>query len=334
MAVIASNTLTLADWAKRLDPETNAVTPAIVELLSQNNEILKDMLWKEGNLPTGHRLVMRTGLPATSWRRLNQGIAASKSTTAQVDEACGMLEALCEVDKDLADLSGSTAAFRASENKAFMESMNIEMARALFYGNSATDPEQILGLSPRYSTISGATNGQNILNATGSGGATNASIWLVGWGEEGVYGIFPKGSKAGLQHTPGEEWSWAFDSNNRRFKAYIDHYQWKCGIALADWRYVVRIANISVSNLVSNSSPAALIDLMARAIDRLPKTGGGIKPAFYLNRTLYSFLRLQAMNRSQNALSLREAYGQFELMFFDVPIRKVDALLSTETQIS
>ncbi len=332
MATLATNTLTLADWAKRIDPDTNAVTPAIVELLAQTNEILTDMQWKEGNLPTGHRLTMRTGLPSVAWRRLNEGIAKSKSQTAQVDEACGMLEAICEVDKDLADLNGNTAAFRMSESKAFIEAMNIEMARVLFYGNSNVDPEQIMGLAPRYSTISGATNGQNILSAGGTG-STNASIYLVGWGEEGVYGIFPKGSKAGLQHTPSADFEWAFDSNNRRFKAYIDHYQWKCGIALADWRYVCRIANISVTALTTNSSPAAIIDYMSRAIDRLPKTSGGIKPVFYMNRTIYSFLKLQAMNRSQNALSLKEANKQFELSFLDIPIRKVDQLLNTETKV-
>lgn len=333
MAVQATSTLTLADWAKRLDPETNAVTPAIVELLQQNNEILTDMQWKEGNLSTGHRLTMRTGLPAVGWRRLNEGIAKSKSTTAQVDEACGMMEAICEVDKDLADLNGNTNAFRLSESKAFIQAMNIEMARSIFYGNSNLNPEQILGIGPRFSTISGAANGQNILSAGGTG-STNASIWLFGWGEEGVYGIFPKGSKSGLQHDPGQGYEWAFDANNRRFKAYIDHYQWKCGLALADWRYVVRIANISVANLVSNTSPAAIIDFMSRAIDRLPKTSGGIKPAFYMNRTIYSFLKLQAMNRSQNALSLTEANKQFELSFLGIPIRKVDQLLNTETQVS
>jgi len=333
MATLAANTLTLADWAKRIDPATNAVTPAIVELLTQTNEILTDMQWKEGNLPTGHRLTMRTGLPAVAWRRLNEGVAKSKSITSQVDEACGMLEAICEVDKDLADLNGNTAAFRMSESKAFIEAMNIEMARVLFYGNSNLDPEQILGFAPRYSTISGATNGQNVLSAGGTG-STNTSIWLMGWGEEGVYGIFPKGSKAGLVHTPSNDFDWAFDSSSRRYKAYIDHYQWKCGLALADWRYVVRVANISVTALTSNSSPAAIIDFMSRAIDRLPKASGTVKPCFYMNRTIYSFLKLQAMNRSQNAISLTEANKQFELSFLGIPIRKVDQLLNTETQIS
>ena len=112
MATIGATVLTLADWAKRLDPEGKV--PAIVELLGQTNEMLTDMLWKEGNLPTGERVVVRTGLPTVAWRLLNQAVATSKSTTAQVDEATGMLEAWSEVDKDLAELNGIVETFRLS----------------------------------------------------------------------------------------------------------------------------------------------------------------------------------------------------------------------------
>ena len=103
MATLAASVLTLADWAKRIDPDGK--TPKIVELLAQTNEILTDMLWKEGNLPTGERTTIRTGLPTVYWRSINQGTQPSKSTTAQIDESCGMLDAWSEVDKDLALLS-------------------------------------------------------------------------------------------------------------------------------------------------------------------------------------------------------------------------------------
>jgi len=106
MSTLSTNVLTLADWAKRLDPDGKV--PAIVELLAQTNDLLMDMQWIEGNLPTGHRTTVRTGLPTVAWRLLNQGVQPSKSTTAQIDEACGMLEAWSEVDKDLAMLNGNT----------------------------------------------------------------------------------------------------------------------------------------------------------------------------------------------------------------------------------
>ena len=164
MATLSTTNLTLLDWAKRQDPDGNI--PVIAELLSQTNEILSDAVFKEGNLPTGERVIIRTGLPAVYWRALNQGIPSSKSITAQVDESCGMLEARSEVDKDLIALNGNAASFRLSEDSAFLEAMNQEQASKLFYGNPATDPKQFLGLAPRYSLTS-AGNGTNVMSAGG-----------------------------------------------------------------------------------------------------------------------------------------------------------------------
>jgi hypothetical protein len=199
VAAVALGTaaLTLADWAKRLDPDGKV--PTVVELLSQTNDILTDMLWIEGNLPTGHRTTVRTGLPTVAWRLLNAGITPSKSTTAQIDEHAGMLEAWSEVDVDLANLNGNVNSFRLSEAMAFLEAMNQEMARVLFYGNSGLNPEQFTGLATRYSTISGASNASHVISGSGSG-SDNSSVWLVGWSANTICGIFPKGSKAGIVH--------------------------------------------------------------------------------------------------------------------------------------
>src|SRR4051812_6788845 len=133
MAVLATGQLTLADWAKRLDPDGNV--PAVAELLSQTNDILEDAVFLEGNLPTGHRVVIRTGLPTIYYRMLNQGVPTSKATTAQVDEQIGMLEARSHIDTKLAMLNGNSAAFRLSEDSAFIESMNQTQANVMFYGN-------------------------------------------------------------------------------------------------------------------------------------------------------------------------------------------------------
>lgn len=330
MATIGTNALTLSDWAKRLDPEGGI--DVIVELLSQTNEILTDMLWSEGNLPTGHRTTVRTGLPSVAWRLLNAGVAPSKSVTAQIDDACGMLEAYSEVDQALAKLNGNLGAFRLSEARAFLEAMNQEMASVLFYGNTALTPTKFLGLSPRYSTLTAATaaNADNVIDAGGTG-SDNMSIWLITWGDQTCHGIFPKGSTAGLQHEDlGIDT--VIDSNGGRFQAYRDHYVWNCGFSLRDWRYVVRICNIDSSLLIANSSPVDLIHLMIRAMDRIPAPGMG-RQVFYVNRTVHTMLKIQALAKSNAALAVVPAANQFEMSFFGIPIRKCDALLSTEARV-
>ena len=66
MATIGNTVATLNDWAKRLDPDGKIAK--IVEMLSQKNAILDNMLFKEGNLPTGEQATIRTGLPDVYYR--------------------------------------------------------------------------------------------------------------------------------------------------------------------------------------------------------------------------------------------------------------------------
>lgn len=334
MATLKLNALTLADWAKRLDPDgKNAV---VAEVLSQTNEILDDAVFIEGNLPVGHRVSIRTGLPPVYWRSINQGVPTGKSTTVQVDEGVGMLEAYARVDVDLADLNGNTADFRMSEDSAFLEAMNQAQAQTLFYGNPGTDPRQYLGLSPRYGTVSGSPgNLANILNAGGVS-SNNTSIWLVVWGENSVFCTFPKGSKAGLLHDDNGIQT-VLDGNNNPYQAYQTHYQWKNGLVVKDWRYAVRICNINTANLVAGTAAADLVALMSRALDRIPNFGAG-RAAFYMNRTAYSILRLQALSKSSNAIAIESGLNQFGTpqkwaSFEGVPLRRCDQLINTEAQV-
>lgn len=331
MAVLGSNVATLADIAKRTDPDGKI--SSIVELLSQTNEMLPDMLWKEGNLATGERTTVRTGLPTVAWRLLNQGVQPSKSTTAQIDESCGMLEAWSEVDVELAKLNGNTSAFRLSEGMAFIEAMNQEMQSTLIYGNSSTAPEEFNGLAVRYSSLS-AANGQNIVSGSGAG-SDNSSIYLISWGANSIHGIYPKGSKAGLDHMDHGEVTVETTAGiaGTRMRAFQDQWTWKCGVALRDWRHVVRIANIDISNLVAKSSAADLIELMIKSIHRLPNRMG--KPVFYMNRTVFQMLDIQRRDDviSGGGLVYSEVDGKVIPTFRGIPIRLVDSLTETEAAV-
>lgn len=334
MSTIGNLNPTLADFAKREDP--NGKIDKIVELMTDTNEILEDMSFVEGNLPIGHKTTVRTGLPTATWRLLNYGVQPSKSTTAQVIDTCGMLEAYAEVDKALAELNGNSAEWRLSEDRAFLESMNQTMASTLFYGNVSTDPEKFHGLSPRYSTIStDDTNiGYNILNASGDSDRT--SIWLVCWSPNTIHGIMPKGSKAGFQIQDLDEQT-LYDSNTPagRYQGYRTHYKWDIGLTVRDWRYAVRIANVDVAALTKNAgSGADLIDLMTQAVEWLPSVKMG-RPVFYMNRTMKSFLRRQIMNKVASSTLTMDAVAGKPVMAFDgIPVKRCDALLNSETAVS
>lgn len=349
MAIIGGTALTIADMVRRSDDDGKIST--IVNLLSQTNQVLEDMLWVEGNMTTGHKTTVRTGLPSATWRLLNYGVPRGKSTTAQITDTCGMLETYSEIDKDLAELNGNTAEFRLSEDLAFIEGINQQFVQSLFYGNVASNPERFTGFAPRFNTVTvaNAQTANNVIDAGGTG-STNASIWVVTWGPSTVHGIFPKGSKSGLtMRDLGEEP--LYDANNNLYRGYRSQYQWKCGLTVRDWRYVARVANIDVSTL-SGGTPPNLINALIRATHKLPTTpvqvtgvqtiGAPGAPqngptmgntVIYCNRAVSAWLDIQALNKTNAWLTIDERMGKPITMFRGIPIKIVDQLLNTEARV-
>lgn len=337
MTTLAVTHPTLFDLAKIMDP--NGGIANVVEVLNQTNEILDDAVWIEGNLPTGTKTTIRSGLPAPTWRKLYGGVQPTKARTVQVIDSCGMLEAYAEVDKALADLNGNSAAWRASEDRAHIEGMSQEFAQTLFYGNESTEPEAFTGFAPRFNDQS-AENGGNILtDAATPDNSDNSSIWLVVWGPNTVHCIYPKGSKAGLQQNDkGQVTIESIDGAGGRMEAYRSHYRWDAGLSVRDWRYVVRI-NIDAENLVSTAATGPnLIDLMAQAIELIPNINAG-RAVFYANRTVRGFIRRQIMNKTVNSTlsieQLTRPNGALVRvpMFDGIPIRRADAITNTEAGI-
>lgn len=332
MAASASTHPTLVDLVKRSDPDGKIAT--IAEILTETNPVLDDMVWQEGNLPTGHRTTIRTGLPTPTWRKLYGGVQPTKSTTAQVTDNTGMLEAYAEVDKELADLNGNTAEFRLSEDYAHIEGMSQELADTLFYGNEGTEPEAFTGLAPRFNDTT-ASNGENIIDGAGTG-SDNASIWLIVWGPQTIFGIVPKGSVGGLQmENKGQVTIEDVDGSGGRMEAYRTHYKQKAGLTVKDWRFVVRIANIDKSALTADASAGAdLADLMFQAMERIPNMSMG-RAVFYMPRTVLTKVRQQhSAGVSNSTLTFQNLGGIMITSFHEVPIKRTDALAGDEATVS
>jgi hypothetical protein len=318
---------TILDVAKRMTGDGNL--DKIVEMMNQTNEILTDMTMLEGNLPTGNVSTVRTGLPKVAWRVFNDGVEPSKSATAQATDTCGMLEAYAVVDRELAKIANNAKEFRLQEDRAFLEAMNQEMASTLFYGSKAM-PEKFVGLTPRYSDKT-AKSGENIIDAGGTG-ANLTSIWLVVWSPNTVHGIYPKGSKAGFEMEDDGVVD-VTTKEGKKYKAYQTHYQWKNGLTVRDWRYVVRIANIDVTKLKKDASAGAdLIDLMIDAEEKVPNLGMG-RPVWYMNKTVRGFLRKQLNEGHKYQTAAGEEPGKITVDFNGTPVRRTDALIIGEQQV-
>jgi len=345
MAAIGNTLPTLVDVVARQNPDGSIAK--VVEALQKRNPILNDIPVYEGNLDTGMMFSSRTALPSPTYRKFNQGIAATKSTAEQVTETCAMLEALSKVDCGLAKLGGNEAAFRASEDNAFLQGFNNEIAQGIFYNSSSTAPEKFHGLFPRLNATSGnAAAGQIIKADTSASGADQASIALVGWGPDTVCGIYPKGHQAAGFESEDLGKQLTRDASNNEFTAWVTHFMWKFGVCVKDYRYLVRVCNIDTSAWKADLTAGA--DIVSSLIDAIHTmySTEGVMPRLYMNRSVAAMLNKQITRRSGNdmlawvdadKLGVRGAGGLGTPLiqtFLGVPIRVTDALTITESVVS
>ena len=342
--------LTLIDLARRTDPTGDAAD--VAELLSQANEIYDDLVWKEGNTNTGHVYTVRTSIPSGWWRYINQGVPMSKSTKAQGRIKCGMLEDQFTVDRKLLDMAEDQNKFRYEEDNAHLEGMSQTIAQTAFYGNNIANPATFTGLSAFYNTAStaNAANAANVFDGGGTGN-NNASIWVVGWSTRSIYGVFPKGSKAGLTLEPLDFTQLAYDSAGNPYRAAVTWFKQEAGICVEDWRWGVRIANLDVTSAgLGGTNPFDIFaNGLTKAVLRLPKMARGVsgvtetdarseqgltvRPAIYCNRTMRGFMDIQAIRDKNVLIGLKDYAGAPTESFRGVPIRVNDVLLNTESRV-
>lgn len=323
MAALSDTLPSYLDWARRLGPDGNIDT--IIEILSEENPTLEDCVVLEANGPLSHRTTVRSGIPAGTWRRLNYGVPVQKGKTKQITDTVGSLETYAEVDKDLADLNGNTAAWRMSEEAAYVEGLSQTMANTIIYGNTDTDPERFMGLAERYNDLS-ADNGRMVVqSATGDTGSDNTSIWGIVWGPRSVHKIFPKGSTAGLSFKDLGEVTLEDDATpTGLFQGYRSHYQWKAGLVLRDWRQVTRI-QVDVADFPTEN----VIDLMIEGYNQLKSPNNG-RLVWYTTRAVKTILDKEAVNKTNMALAQQQQdNGGPMTTFWGAPVKMLEALLSS-----
>jgi hypothetical protein len=332
MATLGSKFVDLIDVYKEQNPD--GTVAEIIEMLAEINPILDDAMAVECNQATKHLHTVRTGLPEVTWGKLYQGIAQSKSTKAQVEDTTGFVEGLSTVDSRLLKLAKNPGMLRLNEASSFLEAMSIEVATRLFYGNTASDPEQFMGFAPRFNDKS-ASNGNQIIDAGGTG-SDNTSIWFTTWGDNQCHLLYPEGTQAGVtREDMGQQR--VLDGSGNPYYVEEELFCWNIGLAVKDWRYVARIANIDVSNMAGGS--VQLYDFMRKAYYQLQnrRVAGGTL-AIYCNRDVLETLDALATNAGSSDSFVRlkpmEIEGKEVMTYRGIPIRETDALINTEDQVT
>lgn len=331
MATLGSTFVDLIDVYKQQDASGAYIQ--VIEMLKEMNPILDDAIAVECNQGTKHLHTVRTGLPPVTWGRLYQGIVQGKARQAQVEDTTGFVEGLSTIDERLLAISTNEGAVRMSEAMAYLEAMNQEVGTKMFYGDTASDPEEFMGLAPRFNSLTAANGGQ-IIDAGGIG-SDNTSIWFVTWGDNQCQLLYPKGTKAGVSREDMGRQRLT-DASGNPFYGKEEKFSWHVGLAVKDWRYVSRVANIDASDMEAGS--VKLYDFMRKAYYKLQsrRVAGG-KMAIYCNRDVLEALDRLATNAgaSDNFVRLerKQVEGEEVLTYRGIPLRETDSLLNTEARV-
>jgi len=325
--------ISLKEWANRKAPG-NQKLQVIVETLSQKNSIVDDLVWEEANNGLSHVITQRTYEPQPSERMINLGVPVTSSRTKQVSEISSAMEDYSEIDEKLYDLFPDKNQGRFDEDVAHLAGFRKTMAQRLFYGAGYNG--QIKGLANRFNAIDNVSVFDNS-EGNGSVTANKTSLWILQWGKKTVNCFFPQNTsdlgikmknngRVQIRKTDG-------DGVERVHYVYQTQFDLNLGLAIHDTRAVMRLANISTSNIDGVDDFSVNEDLLIDMLTYLEYTEG-VKTAIYCNRVVMSQLRKTFKDRININHDLKDPLGLPVLDLDGIPIRRVDQITNTEGLIS
>lgn len=339
MAILGQRFVTLADVAKG----KNRAIGKVAEVLVQQNPMLSDIPYREMNEGTIHKEEIRSGLPKIYYRKANEAIPASKSTTEERTFGSAHFESKSQIDAAVAARGGTQNIpyNRWKQATGHIQAHALEHAQLTIYGSPVDSNRKTPGFFDVYSTTNASEETSKQVIDAGGLNSNNTSILLVHWGEDSIFGVYPAGSIAGLKRTdrsPGGQQIQiqATDTlgNPGAFWGYEEDFEIDHGLVVKDYRQGVRIANIDVTLLKSGVGAADLIDLMISGAYKIGNESVG-QGVWYVNRTIEAFLHKQALTKvgAGAGLTFDNYQGRRVLMFLGRPVKRSDALLNNESKV-
>lgn len=308
----------LANVLSTVDPNGEILN--IASVLDEKSDFAKILPMFPTNMQTHNICGDDTSLPTPTLRLANEGVAAAVGTSKQIIDAPVTMESHIEIDYKILQEARDKTAYVKRQISMHMSGHLHSAVDYFINGDFSTNPREFNGLAVRYNTLPTTpydiTDPYHTVIDGGGAGADNSSIYLVAFGEGKVHGIYPQGSKAGLQ---------LIDRGSAKIITAIGSgfygmaYQlvWDLGLVINDRRCVARICNIDASDLKRDASSGAnLIDLFTEAKNNLE--AGGAKVYAFTSRQVADYFESQVDNKA----NAHVIYGQDNFLNKTLPMVK------------
>ena len=317
-------------------------------ILDRMTPLVKMLPMKASNNILSNIAVRTDSLPVASTRRFNEGIQPTASKNAPINDPIALFEDYSEVDKDLWEIQNDPNMWRTDQDMNHIEALFQLMESTLIYGSLTTTPGAFNGLATRFNNLESYPNGDNswMVNCWNGGSAVASSVtsaWMIEFGDDSVYGIYPPNTPAGLSVRDLGEMTKELASGttatglNYMYQVLRTMLRWYMGIQIADERCVQRIANINPTALGSNNFDE---NIFIQAKNWLPRAGEAPGTVILVNRALKTQIDIRAVSQKINTYftppsdGSMDVFGKAVTKFQNIPIYVAEKILSTETVIT
>jgi hypothetical protein len=338
---------TLPDVLRHQAPD-GSFMPAI-DVLSGRWPMMEEGYWLQGNDDTSHEYLRMAYEPTGTLVRYNEGTAFESAATTVVREQLARMESMLRIDTRILEKSNDPVRYRRDMEAAHVRGMIKQWSKIVlgvrdtssgpWYGDMGRDQKSINGLTNRYKALT--TVASLVDNVRSLGGATanvQSSIWLVKWGPQGVFFIYPKSVSRTLTVRDLKE-QVVYDTNSpaRPYTAIMTNFSFEFGLGVGDERAVQRLSNIATAQTAGSfgddtdkeQGEKALIDM----IERLPG-GDPSGCVFYAGPSIMASLRKRLNSKTNMFFNMETVWGRPQLTFQGIPFVRCDALLPNEAVVS
>lgn len=347
MHVNGSRVLTYPDMLKGLDPK-GKFDHRVINLAVRANEMLDDITVVEANNGSALETTFRTEVPKPVWTQYYGGVPSNKGSKAKLKVASGRMATKITVDKKMYDDAADKDAVVYDEVMGAQAGMRMAMGDMLVYGRLADNPLGFNGLMKHYDAIGAETVDDSrsehyVFDAFGKAGGDKASsedrlgsMLLVGWSPNTITCFHPQGHKqGGIEITPKRVVD-ILDPDkggDATYEAYLQYLYWSLGLAVRDFRYGGRIANIQRDDMLNGKDKGlGYIELIDRLSTRV--LDDGVKQAWYMDKLMFEKVRtLFSRLTRDNAITFSQVEGRKEKKLFGIPVRIQECMKVNEARV-
>lgn len=273
------------------------------------------------------KTLVRTALPAVSFRNANEGVDVNTSVHENRNIECFIFTPRVECDAAVADkYEDGPDAYMALEASAVMESSMQFLSGQFYYGNTGTlakdkgGPNDAKGFPGLIQSV----NSDMVVDAGGTTADTASSVWLVKFGPKDVQWVYGANGELALSPVRTE----TLYVSNKPLTGYVQEIKVYPGVQVGSKNSIARI-----KKLTADSGKGLTDDLIAEAISRFP--AGWAPDLILCSRRSRKQLQLSRSATIYSIAGTKPGPGAGKLTnvptdWNGLPIEVTDAILDTE----